>query len=212
MSKTSNWKNQIRFHFISDSISSQHIGNFENWLTSLSIELNNRDITLMNYGVNGDTSRLVFNRLHYDVLSKSPAYVMVQFGLNDCNRWATESDYERVMPNSFKSNIEELLIKIYQKEPKKIFILTNHPTLLEKSYDIRNKEYNEVIRKIFYKLKDKIESLNLIDIEREWIKIIDNSEFNLNNLLIANGFHLSKSGNEIYKKYLIEEVIKSLSL
>lgn len=210
MSKISNWKNQIRFHFISDSISSQHIGNFENWLTSLSIELNNRDITLMNYGVNGDTSRLVFNRLNYDVLSKSPAYVMLQFGLNDCNRWETESNYERVIPNSFKSNIEELLIKIHQKKPKKIFILTNHPTLLEKFYDIRNKEYNEIIREIFYQLKDKIESLNLIDIEREWFQRIDNSEFKLNDLLIANGFHISKLGNEIYKKYLISEVMPKI--
>ena len=50
---------------------------------------------------NGETSSQALQRLYYDCISHNPNYVMIQFGMNDCNYWATENNLPRRFTKAF---------------------------------------------------------------------------------------------------------------
>lgn len=60
-------------------------------------------------GVCGDTTRLGLERFPRDVQELRPDILIVQFGLNDANRWESDGGHlPRVSPEAFRANLVEM--------------------------------------------------------------------------------------------------------
>jgi lysophospholipase L1-like esterase len=60
-------------------------------------------------GVCGDTTRLALERFPQDVQELRPDIVVAQFGLNDCNAWASDGgELPRVSHEAFRANLVEM--------------------------------------------------------------------------------------------------------
>ncbi len=221
---------QYKIYLFGDSICfGQLIGNHDTWASKLSKKIQNLDngkstYLLQNAGVNGNTTRQALERLTFDVTSHKPDYVMVQFGINDCNYWATDNGAPRVSEKSFTANIEEIINKLSLSGVKHCFLNTNHPIgkkefnyknekIKNKSFKCINGVYNNLIRDTFLNLKNKSYPISLIDIEIEWAKFLKkNSEVKLDHLLLKDGIHLSVLGHNLYSKIIVPKIIKFLKI
>lgn len=217
-------KRPIKFYLFGDSICfGQLVSSHETWASSLAVELAVLDNDLSYYlvqnaGVNGNTTRQALERMQYDVISHKPDYLLIQFGMNDCNYWETDNGMPRVTKQAFVANLEEIVMKAIGAGAKHCFINTNHPSLkgkfkfpVNKSYDESNAEYSDLIRMAYANLLDKGYPVTLFDIELGWKNIIQkNPQIRLENLLLSDGIHLSREGHLIYKKIIIETLVKFL--
>lgn len=64
---------------------------------------------VINKGVCGDTTRLGLERFPADVQQLFPDCLILQFGLNDANRWKTDNGLPRVSPDAFTANLCEMV-------------------------------------------------------------------------------------------------------
>ena len=107
----------IKLYLFGDSICfGQLVSSYKTWASSLATaleKLNNSETRFLvqNAGVNGNTTRQALERLYYDVISHSPKYVLIQFGMNDCNYWETDRGLARVSPTAFMANLKEIVCK-----------------------------------------------------------------------------------------------------
>lgn len=67
--------------------------------------------TVVNRGVNADTTRLALERFPADVQESGADIVLIQFGYNDCNRWDTDNGLPRVSLKAFTANLEEMIAR-----------------------------------------------------------------------------------------------------
>jgi lysophospholipase L1-like esterase len=214
-------KNQVKFYLFGDSICYGQLVSVHNtWVSKLasSLELMCKEkieFFVQNAGVNGNTTRQALERLYYDVTSHRPDYVLVQFGMNDCNYWETDGGMPRVSPESFRANLEEIVAKCSATGVRHTFLNTNHPSLKgsfkhlsDITYDDSNKQYNTYIREAYENLKRQRYQISLNDIESSWTEYLsDNiSSIHLSDLLLADGIHLSLSGHDLYARLLIPVV------
>lgn len=212
-----------KIYLFGDSICfGQLVSSHKTWPVSLAHELEafskpGLHFLLQNAGVNGDTTRKALERLHFDVTSHNPDYVFIQFGMNDCNYWESDRGLPRVSPAAFMANIEEIIYKCVAAGVQHCFINTNHPSakgmfrhFSEKSYDQSNSEYNEYIRTTAFSLQNRF-SVQLIDTESTWKQCLDaTSKYQLKDLLLEDGVHLSEQGHELYIKHLVAEIIAEI--
>jgi len=195
--------------FFGDSISyGQLIDKDKTWVERLKRKFEN--INIINSSVCGDTTRLALLRIHQWVLELKPDIVFIQFGINDSNYWQTDKGLQRVSEKSFKANIEEIVVRVKHFNTKKIFLLTNVPTL--KILNINNKDihqnigvrkYNIIIRNIAKEL-----NITLIDIE----EVLKNKK-KLETYLLDDGVHLSEKGHDLYYECIysyLEDAIDKL--
>jgi lysophospholipase L1-like esterase len=214
-------QNVKSFYIFGDSICYGQLVNVqETWAFKLAKKFGqksqkNTEILFQNKSVNGNTTRQALERLYFDVLSFSPTYVLIQFGLNDCNNWQTDNGLPRVSAKAFKSNLEEIILKCFSAGVQVVFINTNHLTqkktnkkFIDIKYNKRNTIYNSKIREIFYKYKQKKYRIVLNDIEKKWIKNINSAKYKT--FLLTDGIHLSKKGHSLYSKILIKSIKKYL--
>jgi len=84
-------KQNVQLYLFGDSICfGQLISGHRTWASSLAESLEglnseHKTFLVQNVGVNGNTTRQALERLNYDVTSHAPKYVLIQFGMNDCN-------------------------------------------------------------------------------------------------------------------------------
>ena len=215
---------QSRFYLFGDSICfGQLVSSHETWATGLAKEIEkldaiNNDFLVQNAGVNGNTTRQALERIYYDVTSHLPNYVLVQFGLNDCNYWKTDFGQPRVSQKSFLYNLIEIVDKVLLAGAKHVFLNTNHPTNMGtlnhtegKSYDESNSEYSGLVREAFSILKSAGKPVTCCDIESAWQQYLrENEKVELGQLLLEDGIHLSTSGHTLYQKVVTPLVIKIL--
>ena len=190
----------------------QLVSTHKTWASALAINLgqfNSQSIEILvqNASHNGNTTRQALERIHYDVTSHNPDYVLIQFGMNDCNYWQTDNGCPRVSVGAFSANIEEIVNKCSAAGVKHCFIATNHPSSKDStsrgnqfSYDESNTRYNAAIRETFYRLlEEKADFLTLCDYEQVWTRVIaSDKSVKLENFLLADGIHLSEQGHELY--------------
>jgi acyl-CoA thioesterase-1 len=207
----------ISIYLFGDSICyGQLVNAYQTWTTALVIALEEQPdlagrILVQNKGINGNTTRLALERMHFDVSSLSPDFVMIQFGMNDCNYWATDNGLPRVSPKAFVANLEELVERALASGARHCFLNTNHPSLkgaflhaMEKSYDQSNAEYNELIRAAHRNMLKNQLPVTLVDMELAWnTKLCDNAALSLDHLLLADGIHLSVSGHRLYAEVIV---------
>jgi lysophospholipase L1-like esterase len=181
------------FYFLGDSICyGQYISvektwvyKFADWLNTES-EYSTRNYTILNSSIIGNTTRDSLNRAYHEVFMRYPKVVYIQYGLNDCNQWDTENGLNRVMPKTFEANLEELIIRTKSAGALPI-IGTNHCSNKNIDYDIRNSQYNNIIRTVA-----NYNNIQCIDHESVW-KTVDHVKF-----LLDDGIHLNECGHDLY--------------
>lgn len=212
---------KISFYLFGDSICyGQFVSPHQTWAVSLSASLNaisnlGRDILFQNVGVNGNTTKQALDRMHYDVTSHRPDYLMIQFGINDCNYWATDNNMPRVSKKTFVANLEEIVERAMNSGTHHCLINTNHPLLKgefehfpEKTHSQTNAEYNNLIRVAHNKMSSNQWPVTLIDIEATWKSYLEkNPLVSLKDLLLTDGVHLSLLGHNVYNKSIVPLIV-----
>lgn len=171
-------KKIVKVYLLGDSICfGQLVNSYQTWPSLVARALNAKEknettYLLQNAGVNGNTTRQALERLHYDVTSQRPMFVLVQFGMNDCNYWRTDGDQPRVSPAAFKANLVEIISKCHSSGVRHCFLNTNHPSakgpfehVQRLTYDESNQEYNTYIRQVAEEMHWKGARLTSFDIE-----------------------------------------------
>ena len=149
------------------------------------------------------------------IQSHQPDIVVIQFGMNDCNHWNTDQGLPRVSIEAFSANLSEIITRVIHFGAKKVFLNTNHPTLLNKltfpktqiTYQESNSSYNEAIRLIARK-----SGVELNDVEFEFLKAIRENKNSLDELLLADDLlHLSKKGHDLYYSFIYPKIEQAVS-
>ena len=214
----------MKFYLFGDSICfGQLVNAYKTWAVNLAVELAEiKDygvpFVVQNAGVNGNTTRQALQRMHYDVTSHCPDFMMIQFGMNDCNYWADDLILPRVSRQSFVANIEEIVDRAVASGVRHCFLNTNHPSLKggfshysNITYDQSNEQYNQLIRNAHENMIGKGKPVTLVDMEKIWLSHLEeSSSLQLQSLLLEDGIHLSEEGHLLYTNFLIPKVIEEL--
>jgi acyl-CoA thioesterase I len=188
-------KTMQKLIFFGDSIcTGQYISIHKGWVSRLSESLYGQ-LVVLNSSVNGRTTRQALGDMPYHIQEQHPDFLVIQFGMNDCNYWESDRGVPRVSPKSFEANLEEIINRAFAFKVKKIFLNTNHPTKLNKTkipytkitYEDSNKQYNTIIRKVA-----KNNNVILNDIEPQFIKK------DAMDLLLPDLLHPSEQGHKLY--------------
>ena len=155
------------------------------WAHKVADWLDNQYV-IQNSSIMGNTTRDALNRIYNDVLFRSPNIVYVQFGMNDCNIWQTENGVCRVERKTYISNIEEIVQRCTSYNAS-VIVGNNHPSNKNSEYDLRNSEYNELIREYCNKY-----NIPLMDNE------LHCKTYDINDILLPDGIHLSEFGHDVY--------------
>jgi len=177
-----------RLIFFGDSIChGQHVSVDLTFVHRIARDLQERfeDLLVENRSINGNTTRQALERLSYDVTSHHPEAVYVQFGINDCNCWATDFGDCRVSLDAYRANLVEIVTKCRTAGARRVLIGTNHPCRLGEDYAKRLDQYNAAVRSVAQAL-----DLRLLDIAEAWPGGED--------LLHPDGVHLSRKGHDFY--------------
>jgi lysophospholipase L1-like esterase len=218
-------KPPMKFYLFGDSICfGQLVNAYKTWAVNLAVELAGiKDygvpFVVQNAGVNGNTTRQALQRMHYDVTSHRPDFMMIQFGMNDCNYWADDLILPRVSRQSFGANIEEIVDRAVASGVRHCFLNTNHPSLKggfshysNITYDQSNEQYNQLIRNAHENMIGKGKPVTLVDMEKIWLsQLEESSSLQLQSLLLEDGIHLSEEGHLLYTNFLIPKVIEELT-
>ncbi len=144
-----------------------------------------KNYSIINSGLNGDTSRYALTRLEKDVLKFSPYAVTVLFGSNDC----APSEYGYVTITEFKSNIEKI-IKTISNKCQNIILITPPPVdesvFMPYTTNARLLPYCEAIRDISKKYNCFLADFNMY--------ITQKSNGFLAEYLQEDGCHISEKG------------------
>jgi acyl-CoA thioesterase-1 len=151
------------------------------------------EVTTVNAGVNGNTTRQALERIGYDVQVHEPDVVVVQFGLNDCNRWESDGGLPRVSADAFEMNLIEIVDRCRAAGAKAVIVNTNHPTRKGLPYDGDNSSYNDRIRRA----GEARPTVVVSDIECAFGTAVAKG-MPLESLLLADGVHISEDGHGLY--------------
>ena len=100
----------MRIIAIGDSITSgQYLPSEQAWPAILA-ELTGHEV--LNAGVANETTRQGLERFPRHVQERSPDVVIIQFGLNDCNRWKTDNGLPRVSLGAYRENLIEMVERV----------------------------------------------------------------------------------------------------
>jgi lysophospholipase L1-like esterase len=135
-------------------------------------------------GVPSDTTRLGLERFPTDVQARSPEVVVIQFGHNDCNRWATDRGLPRVSPPAFAANLGEMVDRCsaFGAVP---FLCTMTPSTRSPQHAEDVEIYDRILRDV---AADGF--VELIDVRAVFGEDA--------RLLLDDGLHLSPAGHHIY--------------
>jgi len=211
----------IKVFFFGDSICfGQGISLHKGWVPRISMELEkvgknySEEILVVNSAVNGRTTRQALLDMPYEVQSHSPDFLLIQFGMNDCNYWATDLGNPRVSKRSFKANLCEIIERGISSGAKRIFLNTNHPTCrddvlfthAEITYQQSNADYNVLIREVAGNYCDNV---LLFDMERKFQELSSCKEA-LAKFVLSDKLHLSEMGHEIYYSTIAPKIVESV--
>jgi lysophospholipase L1-like esterase len=200
----------LRVTFFGDSICvGQGVSIHSGWVTRIAAELDGisqscgRELVVTNASVNGNTTRQALERMPYEVQSQGVDVLIVQFGLNDCNHWATDKGLPRVSPGAFDANLKEIIERGRKFGARHIILQNNHPTTRDQdvlpgtnmTYEARNRQYNAIVRNVASKMVE-FESFN--DIEAAFDRLTGADRKRLIPFLLKDGLHLSRHGHDVY--------------
>jgi lysophospholipase L1-like esterase len=195
----------LRLVHVGDSITfGQHIDPTVRWTSLVRDRLvdhyrhTNILIESINSGVSGDTTRMALERFPRDVQAFEAPVVTIQFGMNDCNFWATDRGLPRVSPAAFEANLVEMVARARNFGARHVVLATNNRTLRRtklpngETYEEANARYTTLIRGVA-----KAVDVELCDIRVAFDRYDDDE---LAHLLLTppDQLHLSEAGNLAY--------------
>jgi len=197
----------MKILFLGDSImNGQNVNLSNSYVSRISLfysKNSDSNILVENISVNGKTTREALIDFPKDVQSSGADILLIQFGLNDLNHWATDKGLPRVNMNSFRYNLEEMVDRARAFGIQKVFLVSNHP--IRKIVDINkaminleefNQKYNAVIEDTA-----RVKGTYFIDMHT----IL--SQLNEAEYLQVDGVHPSNRGNQFY----YDEVLNRLN-
>ena len=154
--------------------------------------------TIINSGINGDTTREGLRRIYRDVIDHAPDIVTILFGSND----SALNDYQHRAITEFEINIEEIT-KLIQKETKaKIIFITPPPLIEDELFPFTTNKavsaYSEVIRKNAAKYGCELIDFNNI--------MAEEAKGDLDPFLQYDGLHLSDKGYELIYRLIFKKI------
>ena len=199
----------IKVTFFGDSTCvGQGVSIYQGWVTKIANyfdeygEKLNREILVSNSSINGRTSRQALEDMPYHIQSQGIDILVVQFGLNDCNYWATDRGLPRVSLAGFVENIREIISRGERFGSHRILLNNNHPTSRDKAimpgtamtYEASNASYNAALRKLAANLP---QSVLFQDVE-SFFKDNIHAQEPIEKFLLSDGLHPSAAGHEQY--------------
>lgn len=172
-------------------------------------------IPVENYSVNGNTTRMALERMPYDIQSKRPEILIIQFGMNDSNYWLTDEGVPRVSAKAFAANLEEIITRARVFGAKKIMLNTNHPSgkdseimpYTEITYQQSNAQYNEIVRCVASARKDDVE---LVDMEAVMLAHAQQYGKVLRDYLLDDLIHLNQLGHAVYYESYKPHIMRAI--
>lgn len=209
----------MKFYFFGDSICfGQFVSPNRIWVNQVASRLESvhHGLVVQNPSTNGRTTRQALEDMPYQVQSHSPDVVYVQFGMNDCNHWASDNGVTRVSIKSFGANLSEIILRARLSGAGQVYVGTNHPTPRLKPYDNvpgvsisyqdSNQQFNATIRSVAKEL-----GVSLIDNEAHWVGLNYNTPEALTDLLLPDGIHLSEAGHVVYAEFVGSQLESTLA-
>jgi lysophospholipase L1-like esterase len=166
------------------------------------------NLSFVNRGISGNTSRNIVERRKKDIMDISPEVLSLLAGTNDCS---LEGE-NHVEPSEYQQNIQLIIDEISkQKQLKKIFLLEPFflpvkDTYKENEYEWRKKygQYADICRKI------ACDNNNIIFIPLQ--KIFDDAcKLNQPNYWIWDGIHPTESGHALIASEWVKTFEKELA-
>jgi acyl-CoA thioesterase-1 len=199
----------IRVTFFGDSICvGQGVSIFRGWVAQIAQDLDSlgeemgREVLVTNASVNGRTTRQALEDMPYHVQNAGVDIIMVQFGLNDCNCWASDRGLPRVSIDAFKANLFEIAARARRFGAAKVLLNSNHPTSRTKTimegasitYEQSNRAYNQAIREVAAREQSQI---LFQDMEAHFDALVA-AGHPIEDYLLQDGLHLSHKGHAQY--------------
>ena len=161
------------------------------------------NVIFVTRGVSGETTRQGLEQFPADVQSHTPDLVTIQFGLNDCNCWATDLGLPRVSEAAYRANLVEMIDRSRKFGAEKIILSNNHPTLRVKSLlngrtlEDQRKVYNLIVADVARET-----GVQFCDIESEFSDL-SRRELEAELLPYPDWLHLSHSGHQRYARKIL---------
>lgn len=147
--------------------------------------------------VSGETSRQALLRLPGILQEGIHDSLVIQLGLNDANKWASEGgDYPRVSEAAFEANLLEAIDRARSSGIERIAVSTNHTVLkiMANGENLQSSKlrYDEIIRSVA-----RSASVSCFDFAAELGRM---NQRMVGNLLLPppDGVHLSEEGHKWY--------------
>lgn len=189
-------KDTIKLFFFGDSIMlGQGVPLHQSWVSRISKAIwkkHGDDVITINASVNGNTTRMALERMPFDVQSHGVDIIVIQFGLNDCTCWDSDSGLPRVSLDAFQANLHEIISRAKRFGAKKVFLATNHP-LPVFGNQINNLEYNKTIIEVFHEFNDVV----LINIETIFLNEMHRTNSRVMDFLLEDNVHLNLKGHDL---------------
>lgn len=148
--------------------------------------------SLINAGISNETTRNGLERFPRDVQEVGPKAVILQFGLNDCNRWETDRGLPRVSPAAFVANLEEMVqrCRVFSIRP---FLCTLTPTRKTGRHSADAEEYDAALRGVAARM-----NVELIDVRTAFEAWQDPADTEWADLVLPDGVHLNEVGHRVF--------------
>lgn len=126
---------------LGDSITSgQYLPPDQAWPQRLSRITGRR---VMNAGVANETTRQGLERFPRHVQEVRPDALVIQFGLNDCNRWKSDGGLPRVSLGAYAANLREMVTRALTFKVANIVIAGLTPTRKSDVHRFDRRQYHE---------------------------------------------------------------------
>lgn len=213
--------NLITVVFMGDSITEgQYVQSPHRWVDIVSNDITRQylrgplNLLFVIRGVSGETTRQGLERFPRDVQDHHPDVVTLQFGLNDCNCWATDRGLPRVSELAYRANLLEMIERAKRFGAKRLILSNNHSTLRTKlllsdnTLEDQRRRYNAIVREVAHET-----AITFCDIDESFK---DLAVDDLENLLLPypDCLHLSHKGHKVYARKIqpyIESAIMSVA-
>jgi lysophospholipase L1-like esterase len=206
-------KGKKKIVFFGDSITQQGIlaGGYIKRIDSLMmLDGSNEKYETHGAGVSGNKVYDLYLRMDEDVLSKSPAIVVVYIGVNDV--WHKTKRGTGTDEDKFEQFYRAIIRKL-QAGGSKVILCT--PAVIGEKKDFANQQdgdlniYSNIIRKLSTEF-----NLGLVDLRKEFLAY--NQTHNPNNLdkniLTVDGVHLNPIGNELVAEKMYVYIKQAMGL
>lgn len=147
---------------------------------------------VVNAGVPSDTTRLGLERFPADVQMRRPMAVIIQFGHNDANRWATDYNVPRVSKAAYAANLVEMTdrARAFGIVP---VLCSLTPSRRSVQHEADVEEYNEILLGV----AEETDTC-LVDVRQKF--------GDAEGLLMGDGLHLTAEGHRVYAA-AVQEII-----